>query len=179
MTGNQVTLRIDPEKYPFHLTNDCLFFDGEGWSSNQIQSLLMYDPKTADLVPGAVSYTHLDVYKRQDLSNITEFALGADNASNLGATLYLDDIQLYKNSLTETWEEKENENENDNNNDNNNENDNDNDTGDNDNTDDNNNSDADDDNGGVTETGVEANLAILFLFAAAAVVVFRVKKACR
>ena len=114
-----------------------------------------------------------------DLSNITEFALGADNASNLGATLYLDDIQLYKNSLTETWEEKENENENDNNNDNNNENDNDNDTGDNDNTDDNNNSDADDDNGGVTETGVEANLAILFLFAAAAVVVFRVKKACR
>lgn len=53
VTGNQVTLRIDPEKYPFHLMNDCLFFDGEGWSSNQIQSLLMYDPKTADLVPGA------------------------------------------------------------------------------------------------------------------------------
>lgn len=38
-----------------------------------------------------------------DLSKITQFAIGADNASVKGTTLYLDDIQLYKTSLTESW----------------------------------------------------------------------------
>ena len=50
---NCVTLQIDPEKYPFCVRNDRVFFEGHGWSSDRWQSILRYDPATRDLCTGA------------------------------------------------------------------------------------------------------------------------------